>query len=125
MCKFCYKLGDINKEIIWEVRSCMADQNISDFNETASEWDSKHRGIDSEAFSMTAYKDNGITSVSIAYRLETDDGIIISPFSNTIPWSFCPFCGEQISDSVKLAEDLYQHELDIDDDQEYELRDYK
>jgi hypothetical protein len=124
MCKFCYELGKIKKEISWQVRSSMSTQNIEDYNELPSEWDGKHRVIKYQNFTLTIYGnyDEGIR-ISVDYELNTNDGIIISPFSEAIQWSFCPFCGEQISKKIVVAEELYGHQFSIEDNQEYELRD--
>lgn len=122
MCKFCYKIGESKeKQIHWAVRSCYADQNIEDYNGEPAH-DGKHRIINSEGFQITAYKhkDDNVY-VGIEYRMKTSDGFIISPFSETIQWSFCPFCGEQISQDIVLAEDIYKHQFEIEDE-DYEFK---
>ena len=112
-CKFCYKIGDNkDKKIIWSVRSCMADQNI---DELYGEFNDKNSHIAKEYFEITPYKnDNGI-SVSIEYRMEMSNGIIVNPFSEAIKWSFCPFCGRKISHSIKTPDEIYEHQFDIED----------
>lgn len=112
-CKFCYKIGKIDKDIIWNVRSCYAEQNIEDYNDLPSEWDNKHRKIEKEYFKIQPYIDskNNI-NISIEYRMETDDNLIINPFSECLQITYCPFCGEKISNDIKNIEDEYAIEID-------------
>lgn len=103
MCKFC---EDKECEVICDVRSCFADQNIEAINGEGSEWDGKHRMISNEYFKLRSFEGN---CISIEYRMETDDGITINPFSENvvapfmkdIKWNFCPFCGRQLVENIK------------------------
>ena len=117
MCKFCYNLGiNKNKEINWNVRSCYADQNLENDNGCPSEFDGKHRNIISEQFRIQPYILNGYTMISIEYNLKTDDGLIISPFSEAVQWSYCPFCGEKLSKGeVKFADEICDYRFSIED----------
>ena len=120
MCKFCYKLGDESheKSITLEIRSCMADQNLEpDFYNEIPSFDGETREISYERFSITAYKTNGDTRISVDHRIETDDGLIINPFTTAIKISFCPFCGDKISDETTIADDINDFYLKINDEE--------
>ena len=116
-CKFCYKLGDNdrNKEVNWEVRTCYTDQNIENYNNEFSEWDGKNRIIKSQGFDLTAYKYENEVKISVGYNMTTNDGLIINTFSEAITWSFCPFCGKQISSKVRIPK--YEHQFLIEDEE--------
>lgn len=119
MCKFCYKIGENKKDITWEVRSCYADQNI---DEEYGEYNDNNRTIKKERFKLTPYKlEDGKVKISVDYRMETSDNIVISPFSESIPLSFCPFCGKQLNKDIIKVEDIYSHQFNIEDE-DYDMQ---
>lgn len=112
MCQFCETLTDGNKEIVWSARSTMADDNITDII-------SERGQIVEELskFEIYGYEREGKTFVGIQYReemvLQNKEKVIISPFSETIQFNFCPICGKQISDEVKKFGDYYVGQISI------------
>ena len=131
MCKFCDALLDENKEINWKVRSTCADDNICEIM-TTSHLDKKTkeaiygdkddpcynpvdcsrcRGCES-SFSLSGYKDSkDNVRVGLEFYQKVCD-TIVHPFSETIPFNFCPICGKQISKNISKFEDL-EYPIDI------------
>lgn len=97
MCKFCSALLE-NKKIYWQERSTVADDN---FCETVcnNDCDGCHGG-DKREFTLTPSIINGNVYVSVDYYREAYETIIY-PFSELMPFSYCPFCGKQISKSIE------------------------
>lgn len=96
MCTFCQALLN-EKKIEWSERSIMVADN---FCETVcnSNCDGCY-GCDKRLFSLTPSIIDGNVYVSVDYY-RTAHGTTIYPFSEPMPFSFCPFCGEQISKDV-------------------------
>jgi len=117
MCEFCESLMDKEKEIIWSVRSIMANDNICEF---VNENNCESCGGCEMYFTLSGVKyEDGEVYVDIAYtqKLKSKYGkeVIIRPFSEGIQWNFCPICGKQISKAIKSWEDYYEHQISIDD----------
>lgn len=57
--------------------------------------------------------------MGIDYRQELSksgkETVVISPFSETIQFNFCPICGKQISDTVKEFKDYPDYYISIDE----------
>lgn len=120
MCNFCNALTNNTKQINWSVRSTFADDNISDYlNEDYEEdYSSKDWHEDISVFRVYGYKHEGITFVGVDYRQEMvnkyGEKIIISPFSESIQFNFCPICGNKISDEIKRFEDYSDYIISIE-----------
>lgn len=119
MCEFCDVLTaeKYDKEIIWGVRSTFADDNIEEILESRSyteRWIEDYSG-----FKLYGHVHEGNTFVGVEYRKEisnhTDEKAVISPFSETIQFNFCPICGKQISSKIKGFKDYYYGQISIED----------
>lgn len=101
MCKFCDLLKN-GGDMIWEERSTFADDNLCEFASVGGE----HRmcdgcsGCKGRGFKLSSYKQGGNAKLSVSYFRKAFD-IEVSPFSESLPISFCPFCGEQVSENVE------------------------
>lgn len=115
MCNFCDALM-VNKEILWEVRSTYADNNICEFvnDTTCSLCNGCHMG-----FSLKSHDYKGDTYVGVEYKqvLKSTEGeeVIIWPFSESIQFNFCPICGNKISRNIKRWSEYYEHQISIED----------
>ena len=94
MCEFCE--GD-SYNVNYDVRSCYDNQNIDSENGLPSEWDGEDRLINEEYFRLHSTRSGEGVCIWLEYQMETNDGVIISPFSETVKWKFCPFCGRQLA----------------------------
>jgi len=101
MCKFCDLLKN-NGTLKWKERSTFADDNLC---EIASGEDMYTKcegcnGCDKRGFELTSYASSGDVRVGVSY-FRKPHGVEVSPFTEPIPFSFCPFCGEQVSKNIK------------------------
>lgn len=115
MCEFCEILNDKEKEMIWSVRSTMAEDNICEIVN-----DKECSCCDGciQAFIVDGFKYNEQQYVNLRYYQtigKNDNKAIIHPFSEGIQFNFCPFCGEQISELIKKFEDNFSHQISIND----------
>ena len=117
MCKFCEGILDEDKEVTWSMRSTMADDNICEFV-NGNNCDSCH-GDCMMYFELYGYKSNNGAYVGVSYRQEMRDvnreKVIISPFSETIQFNYCPFCGEQMSEDLREIDKYYDHQICVYD----------
>lgn len=117
MCKFCDVLTSTThkEKISWSVRSTFADDNIIETleNDHCVAWME-----DCADFKLKSYTHEGNTFVGVEYRQELTkknrEKVIISPFSETIQFNFCPICGKQISNTVKDFKDYYNSQISIE-----------
>lgn len=99
MCIFCDTLIE-EKEIGWNVRSTMADDNIYEM------LDSDYENPNYEdlcSFKLCSYKHNDNIHVTVEYnqQLVNKNGTtIIHPFSESQHFNYCPMCGKQISKEI-------------------------
>lgn len=112
MCDFCDAIPNSSKKIVWSVRSTFADDNISEsLGDDYLE--------DFSYFKLYGYKYEDNTYVGIDYRQELSksgrDVVIISPFSETIQFNFCPICGKQISKDIKEFKDYSEHYISVEE----------
>jgi hypothetical protein len=113
MCQFCENIKD--EKFTWQVRSTYADDNICEFV----------NGNDCDIcsgcktwFNLTGYDYKGNTYVGVTYNQILSNGetdVIIRPFSESIQFNYCPFCGQQISKEVLDFKDFHLHQISIDD----------
>ena len=114
MCEFCESLNDNKKEIVWSVRSTMVDDNICEIvnNDQCS-----CCGDCSQKFVINGYifdDENQFISLKYFQEVSSDkEKVIIHPFSEAIQFNFCPFCGEQISKTIKPFENNFEHQIHI------------
>lgn len=120
MCEFCDVLTSdrYTKKIQWNTRSTFADENIEEVLEEKSKY--SERWIENySGFEMDSYIHEGNIFVGIQYRKEISNNkqeiAIISPFSETIQFNFCPICGKQISENVKEFKDYYYNQISIEE----------
>ena len=116
MCKFCEALTDRTKEIVWEVRSTMADDNVCDF--VNGDNCDVCNGCNM-SFNLYGYNYDNNIHVGVSYSQELTSKnrtkVIIKPFSEGIQWNYCPICGKQISSTVQDFDDYYDHQIRIND----------
>lgn len=121
MCDFCDALSTSTfkeKEIIWNVRSTFADDNIVDMLDVDYSGDYLE---DYAAFKLYGHNRDGNIFVGVEYRqeisnrIQSKEKVVISPFSETIQFNFCPICGKQISNNVKEFKDYYHNQIHIED----------
>ncbi|MGM7720619.1 hypothetical protein [Metabacillus sp. Hm71] len=121
MCSFCEALTDNTKQVNWSVRSTFADDNLSEYlNEDYEEdYSSKEWSEDFSVFRIFGYKHEGNTYVGLDYRQEMvnkyGEKIIVSPFSESIQFNFCPICGNKISGKIKKFDGYHNHIISIDE----------
>lgn len=113
MCDFCDVLTSSNyeKKINWSARSVFADDNISEIlGDDYLE--------DYSCFKMYGYNHEENIYVGVEYRQELSKNgreiVIISPFSETVQFNFCPICGKQISRTVKKFEEYSDYIISIE-----------
>lgn len=114
MCQFCEALKDKNKDIIWNVRSTYADDNICEIINDKN--CSLCNGCIME-FNLKGHVYNEDVYVSVEYNQELvssdRDEVIIRPFSEAMQFNYCPICGEQISKIVRKNEEYYKNQISI------------
>jgi hypothetical protein len=97
MCEFCEGLKSKEKGITWHTRSSYADDNICEYidsHETES-----HFKLVSHEYNNTAYV--GIEYYQYVLTNEDDiEKVVINPFSESIPFNYCPICGIQLSENI-------------------------
>jgi len=120
MCEFCENITNRDKEIIWNVRSTYADDNICEFvndnNCSVCEGCFMH-------FKLSGYKsyDEDIyVGVEYNQELTSSDGkkVYVRPFSETIQFNYCPICGKQISKNIKEFGKYYSNQISINDSED-------
>lgn len=97
MCKFCEALLN-GKTIEWSERSFVADDNFCEA--VCNDNCDGCSGCDETGFALTSYVSNGKVYVSVEYY-RSAYGTTIHPFSESMPFNFCSFCGEQLSKNVE------------------------
>ena len=105
MCRFCDLLKH-GGEMYWSERSTFANDNLCEFASQKDEY-SMCEGCnecDERGFKLTSYVLDGNTRVGVSY-FRQPHGVEVSPFSEPIPFSFCPFCGERVSEKIEEFRD--------------------
>jgi hypothetical protein len=114
MCRFCDNIIDKTKEIIWNVRSTYADDNICEF---VNGNDCGSCDKCEMYFKLDSYELNGNINVGMQYnqKITTPDGkdVIIRPFSEMLQFNYCPFCGKQISKDIQNNEADNEYYVEI------------
>lgn len=120
MCKFCENIA--NKKFVWSTRSTMADDNLNDYLWDNSDGEENWVTGLSE-FSLIGYEHNEQVWIGVDYHQEIEDHshqdngtVTVYPFSETIPISYCPFCGKQLTVNVKRFEDIPDDWIKIEDE---------
>ena len=98
MCKFCDNI--LKNRYILEQRSTYAEDNTCEFvnNSNCDLCEDCN-----SCFEMFTYGYDNDIFIQIGYRqkVDSEDGsLIIHPFSESIQWNYCPFCGKQISKNI-------------------------
>lgn len=113
MCKYCNALKT-GKNIKWCQRSTYANDNICSFvcNDSCS-----HCVCNSD-FYICSYNHHNKIWVGIEYQQiinrSGSNVVEILPFSETIPFNYCPICGEQISKEITSEDEFtYNNYLEI------------
>ena len=114
MCTFCENITNKEKQITWNVRSIMADDNICEF---VNDKQCSVCGGCRMYFTIYGYNfEDDSVKVGIDYNqyLKSPKGeeVIIRPFSETVQFNYCPFCGKQISKTIKDFDKNYAIEID-------------
>lgn len=121
MCNFCESLTDNSKQISLSTRSRFADDNISDYlwEDYEKDYSSKKWYENLSVFRFFGYKYKSNTYVGVDYRQEMvnkyGEKIIISPFSESIQFNFCPICGNKISNEIKNFREYSSYRIFIDE----------
>lgn len=116
MCKFCENVTNREKEIVWNVRSTYADDNICEFvnDKNCSSCDRCEM-----YFNLTGYEHNNNIYVGVGYNQKISslqgEEVIIRPFSETIHFNYCPFCGNKISKDMIEFEKMYNCQIEVKD----------
>lgn len=116
MCEFCESITNKNKEILWQVRSTYADDNVCNY--VNGEDCNRCKGCKMYfKLSGTNYNENTYVGVTYMQQImsENDTKVIINPFSEGIQFNYCPFCGKQISENIKDFKDYYNCNIEIRD----------
>lgn len=110
MCKFCEALLG-KKTILWSERSYMSDDNFCE--NVCNYWDCDNcGGCDKAGFALSSYILDGEVRVSVEYY-RSGYGTTVHPFSECMPFNFCPFCGKQISEViVEFNENDYRYSIE-------------
>lgn len=101
MCRFCDLLKH-GGEMYWSERSTLANDNLCEFVSQKDEYSMCEgcNGCEERGFDLISYVVDGNAKVFISY-FRNPHGVEVSPFSESIPFSFCPFCGSQVSEKVE------------------------
>lgn len=116
MCGFCDNIKNENKEIIWRVRNTSADDNICEcINNINCE---KCKGCNMH-FKLNGYNYNGDTYVGVEYHQTityyNSEDAVINPFSESIQFNYCPFCGEQMSRNISRFDNIAKYSIEVED----------
>ena len=113
MCKFCENLTN-DSEISWLLRNTGADDNICDYENVDCD---ECSGCSNMEFGIQGYDIKGNAHVAISFYqkvlLFTENEIVIHPYSETIQFNYCPFCGKQISKDVIDFDKIYNNSIVI------------
>ena len=101
MCRFCDLLKN-GEELYWSERSTYAGDNLCKFVSSKDKYEMCEgcNGCGYRGFKLTSYVLDGNTRIGVSY-FRKPHGIEVSPFSEPIPFSFCPFCGNQVSKKIE------------------------
>ena len=114
-CKYCEAMLNM-KSIKWEVRSTYAEDNVCEF---VNDCDCNCCKNCVQEFKLNPYKYNSEIMLAIEYeqRIRSLNGeeVIIHPFTETIPFNFCPLCGEKMNKNIDI--DRYNVILTIKEDE--------
>lgn len=115
MCEFCSALKDNNKEIIWNVRSQYADDNLCEF--VNGEKCGCCQGCE-ESFWITSHPNQGDINISIEYSryVTASDGtkVGVKPFSESLQINYCPVCGNQLSNEIRSFDEITINEYKLE-----------
>ncbi len=119
MCEFCDNINSFrSKKIKWSVRSFSADNNLDEILDPcfSGEWSEDYC-----EFGLFGYEYKDKVYVGVDYRQEVhknnEEKLIIDAFSETIPFSFCPFCGIQLSKEIVSFEDISDYYITVEEKQ--------
>ena len=119
MCDFCSNIKNRNKEIIWLVRSTYADDNVCEYVNNKNCENCKGCNMH---FKLSGYEYDGNTYVGVEYcqviTPNNSEDVIIRPFSESVQFNYCPFCGKQISKNILPFNDIKQYSIEIRDDED-------
>lgn len=97
MCKFCEALMK-EQTIELAERSIFIDDNFCE--KICNEWECKNcNDCIQSGFALTSYSVKDSIYLSIEYY-RSGYGITVHPFSESMAFNFCPYCGTQLSKTI-------------------------
>lgn len=115
MCRFCKGLFEEDRKLLWGVRSTMGDDNVCEFV-NGDTYNPKDECIMDFELGGARGKDM-CARLTLFYKqvIRRHDGVTVSirPFSEPIQVNYCPFCGDQVSSSVKDPNDYSDYLIDL------------
>ena len=101
MCKFCDLLKN-SGTLIWKERSTFADDNLCEYasENSGCVMCDDCGGCHDRGFELDLYNFDDQALMRVSYYRKVCD-VTVSTSSETMPFSFCPFCGEQVSKNIK------------------------